>query len=101
MSDQSLAHRAQNATRTETVHLPPTVAPVNHGKTVAGWTTTYGVVGGGLVAALGVTFALVWLAWVGLGIVVVALVLGKVLQSLGYGQGGSHTTARDSRAGAH
>lgn len=101
MSDQSLAHRAQNATKTETVHLPPATPPVNHGKTVAGWTTTYGVLAGGVVMSVAVLLALVWLFWVGLGIALVALVLGKVLQGLGYGQGGSHTQARDGRPGAH
>ncbi|AEE45933.1 HGxxPAAW family protein [Cellulomonas fimi] len=101
MSDQSLAHRAQHATRTETVHLPAATPPVNHGKTVAGWTTAYGVVIGGLVASVGVVLALVWLFWAGLGLAVAALILGKVLQGLGYGQGGSHTVARDGRAGAH
>ena len=101
MSDQSLAHRAQNVTRTETVHLPPATPPVNHGKTVAGWTTTYGVLVGGVVMSLAVVFALVWLFWVGLGVALVALVLGKVLQGMGYGQGGAHTQSRDGRPGAH
>ena len=44
MADNTLAHRAQNATRTETMHLPPTAAPTNHGKTLAAWFTTYAVV---------------------------------------------------------
>ena len=44
MADDTLAHRAQNVTVTEKLHLPPTAAPTNHGKTVAAWFTTYAVV---------------------------------------------------------
>ena len=101
MADNSLAHRAQNPTRTETIHLPPTTAPTNHGRTVAAWTTTWVVVLGGVVAALGVTFTLMWLFWVGMGVAVLGVVLGKVLQLLGHGQGGAATIARAQRRGGH
>jgi len=101
MADHSLAHRAQNPTRTETMHLPPTAPPTNHGRTVAAWTTTWGVVLGGVVAALGVAFTLAWLFWVGMGVIVLTLVLGKVLQLLGHGQGGAATLARAQRRGGH
>ncbi|MBO3087042.1 HGxxPAAW family protein [Cellulomonas dongxiuzhuiae] len=101
MADHSLAHRSQNPTRTETMHLPPTTAPTNHGRTVAAWTTTWGVVLGGVVAALGVALTYAWLFWVGMGVIVVALVLGKVLQLLGHGQGGAATLARAQRRGGH
>lgn len=101
MADHSLAHRAQNATRTETMHLPPTSAPTNHGRTVAAWTTTWVVVLGGVVAGLGVALTFAWLFWTGLGVVAVGLVLGKVLQVLGHGQGGAATLARAQRRGGH
>ncbi|MBD7917011.1 hypothetical protein H9657_01775 [Cellulomonas sp. Sa3CUA2] len=101
MADHSLAHRSQTPTRTETMHLPPTTAPTNHGRTVAAWTTTWGVVLGGVVAALGVALTYAWLFWVGMGVIVVALVLGKVLQLLGHGQGGAATLARAQRRGGH
>lgn len=101
MVDNSLAHRAQNPTRTETIHLPPTTAPTNHGRTVAAWTTTWVVVLGGVVAALGVTFTLVWLFWAGMGVIALGVVLGKVLQLLGHGQGGAATIARAQRRGGH
>src|SRR3954454_22961661 len=101
MADQSLAHRAQHATRTETVHLPPSAPPTNHGKTLAAWVTTYGVVGGAVVAGLAVAFAVVWLFWVGLAVIFASLVLGKVLQVLGHGQGGAATRAREARTGGH
>lgn len=101
MADHSLAHRAQQPTRTETIHLPPSTPPTNHGRTLAAWTTTWSVVLGGVVAALGVTFTLMWLFWVGLGLMVAGLVLGKVLQLLGHGQGGAATLARAARRGGH
>lgn len=101
MADHSLAHRAQHPTRTETIHLPPAVPATNHGRTVAAWTTTWGVVLGGVVAGLGVALTLAWLFWVGVGVIAVALVLGKVLQVLGHGQGGAATLARERRSGGH
>ena len=101
MADNTLAHRAQNATRTETMHLPPTAAPTNHGKTVAAWFTKYAVVITFTIAGLGVLFAMVWLFWVGLGLLVASLVIGKVLQASGYGQGGAKTRARQARTGGH
>ncbi|WP_456844699.1 HGxxPAAW family protein [Cellulomonas sp. P5_C6] len=101
MADNTLAHRAQNATTTEAMHLPPTAAPTNHGKTLAAWFTTYSVVIAFTIAGLGVAFALVWLFWVGIALVVLGLVIGKVLQSSGYGQGGAKTRARAARTGGH
>jgi len=101
MADHSLAHRSQHPTRTETIHLPPTAPPTNHGRTVAAWTTTWTVVLGGVVAALGVTFVLAWLFWVGLAVMIGGVVLGKVLQLLGHGQGGAATLARAQRRGGH
>ncbi|WP_315096566.1 HGxxPAAW family protein [uncultured Cellulomonas sp.] len=101
MADDTLAHRAQNATTTEAMHLPPTAAPTNHGKTLAAWFTTYGVVITFVIAGLGVLFAQVWLFWVGIGLLALVLVGGKVLQSAGHGQGGDKTRARQARTGGH
>lgn len=101
MADNTLAHRAQHATTTEAMHLPPTAAPTNHGKTVAAWVTTYSVVIAFTIAGLGVLFAMVWLFWVGLALVVLGLVAGKVLQASGHGQGGEKTRARAARTGGH
>lgn len=100
MVEQSLRpHGARTGTqaspRVETLRLPPEAPPTNHGRTVAAWTTTFGVLIGSLVSALAVAFAVVWLFWVGLGLVLLTLVLGKVLQVVGFGQGG-HRTARSS-----
>ena len=101
MADNTLAHRAQNPTTTETMHLPPTAAPTNHGKTLAAWVTTYTVVIAFTIAGLGVLFAMVWLFWVGMALVVAGLVAGKVLQASGHGQGGDKTRARQARTGGH
>src|SRR6188768_293429 len=101
MADNTLAHRAQNATVTESVHLPPSAAPTNHGKTLAAWVTCWTIVIGGTLAGLAVAFALVWGFWVGLGICVAGIVAGLVLKSLGYGQGGEQTIARQKANGGH
>ena len=87
--DDQPSNRVLGAGRTEAVHLPPSVAPRNHGRTVAAWTTTVIVLVGAVVAALGVAFAEPWLAWVGGGVIVAGLVVGKVLQVMGLGQTGS------------
>jgi hypothetical protein len=67
-------------------HLPPSSPPGNHGRTRAAWATTWIILGGALVAALGVAFATPWVFWAGLGIVIVGAVVGKVMQVLGMGQ---------------
>ncbi len=100
MADQPLddqpSERVLGAGRTEAVHLPPSAAPRNHGRTVAAWTTTAIVVLGGLIAAFGVALAQPWLAWVGGGVIVAGLVIGKVLQVMGLGQ-----TGEDRSRGGH
>ncbi|AEI12332.1 HGxxPAAW family protein [Cellulomonas gilvus] len=101
MADSTLAHRAQNPTVTEAVHLPPSSPPTNHGRTLAAWTTTWVVVVGSVVAALGLVLSLMWLFWAGLGLAVAGVVLGKVLQVLGHGQGGAATLARQRARGGH
>ncbi|WP_146841034.1 HGxxPAAW family protein [Cellulomonas composti] len=101
MSDNTLAHRAQNATVTEAAHLPPSAPPTNHGRTVAAWTTTWVVVLGGLIAAGGMVAAQAWIFWVGIGVALLGLVVGKTLQVLGHGQGGAATAARAARTGGH
>ena len=101
MADNTLAHRAQNPTVTEAAHLPPTAPPTNHGRTVAAWVTTWVVVTGGVAASLGMVFSTLWVFWAGLGVCVLGMVLGKVLQVLGYGQGGSATLARQAAGKGH
>ncbi|GAA1734686.1 hypothetical protein GCM10009809_32420 [Isoptericola hypogeus] len=78
----------------EVAYLPPAVPPTNHGHTVAAWFTMIGIMVGAIVAAVGVTIAAVWLFWVGMGIVVVANVIGLVLRNMGYGQARSGAAPR-------
>lgn len=84
---------AQQPPYQETLRLPPTAPPTNHGHTTAAWTTTVIVLLGSLAGALGLILGQIWFFWVGLGVALLGGVVGKVLQVLGYGQGGAHTTA--------
>jgi hypothetical protein len=73
-------------TNAEIAYLPPAVPPANHGHTVAAWTAMIGVMIGSLVAAIGVAMPAVVVFWVGMGVVLLALVLGLVLRNMGFGQ---------------
>jgi len=97
MADPSVE---RSTPQSETAHLPPSAPWTNHGHTVAAWTAVIVVLIGGIVAALGVLIALVWLFWVGLAVVGLGVVAGKVLQMAGYGQGGANTFAKQARARA-
>ena len=85
----------------ETLRLPPTAPPTNHGHTTAAWTTTVVVLVGAVVAALGLIVSLVWLFWVGMGVALGGIVVGLVLRAAGYGQGGRHTIEKARRTGGH
>lgn len=84
----------------EIVSLPPSAPWTNHGRTVAAWTTVTLVLIGGIIAGLAVMAAMAWLFWAGMGLVLLGIVLGKVLQMAGYGQGGTNTLERQARARA-
>jgi len=98
MAEQSTEHAESTSAL---AWLPPSAPPSNHGHTVAAWTTTVVVVLGGLISALAVVFSVVWLFWVGVAVMVAGGVAGKVLQVLGYGQGGANTRARQSGSAGH
>ncbi|MBD3778715.1 MULTISPECIES: HGxxPAAW family protein [unclassified Cellulomonas] len=85
----------------ETLRLPPSAPPTNHGHTTAAWTTTVIVLVGAVAAALGMIVGQVWLFWVGMGVALGGVVVGKVLQVAGYGQGGRHTLEKQRRTGGH
>lgn len=70
----------------ETAHLPLASPPRNHGNTTAAWVTVVLVVAGALVSSLAVMAGWAWLFWVGLGVVAVGLVVGRILATLGFGQ---------------
>jgi hypothetical protein len=55
---------------------------------MAAWITVSLVIVGAVVASVAVLAALPWLFWVGIGVVVVAVVVGLVLKVLGLGQPG-------------
>lgn len=89
-----MADRSQDS-NAERAYLPVAAPPTNHGNTTAAWVTVCGVLLGSVVSALAVVLALPWLFWTGLGVVVVALILGRVLKMLGFGQPGHAAGRRD------
>lgn len=98
MAEQSVdRHRPQG----EVAYLPPSAPPTNHGHTVAAWTTVVVVLIGSTVAGLGVLFAVVWMFWAGLVIVLVGVIAGRVLKAMGHGQGGARTIARQAGSAHH
>lgn len=67
--------------------LPPKELPQeNHGHTVASWVAMIIIMIAGVVSLGGFIFDINWLAWVGLPIAVLGLIIGGVLRVLGYGQ---------------
>lgn len=70
----------------EQSHLPLSAPPRNHGNTLAAWVTVIAVMVGGLISTLAVMFSAVPLFWVGLGVIVVGVVVGRVMRMLGMGQ---------------
>jgi hypothetical protein len=57
----------------------------NHGSTPAAWAAVTIIMVAFLVGAIGVGFALPWLFWVGVALVVLGIVVGKVMQMMGMG----------------
>jgi multisubunit Na+/H+ antiporter MnhG subunit len=87
----------RSTSRSETTYLPPSAPPTNHGHTTAAWFTTFLTIGGFLLAAIGLVATITWLFWAGVVITVLGPVTGKVLQTMGYGQGGDKTLAKERR----
>jgi hypothetical protein len=90
----------RSTSRSETAYLPPSPPPMNHGHTTAAWTTTILVIAGFTITALGMVLTVDWLFWAGVVITVLGLVIGKVLQVMGHGQGGDKTRKKAERAAA-
>ncbi|GAB2674370.1 HGxxPAAW family protein [Thalassiella azotivora] len=57
----------------------------DHGHSVAAWTLVAIVLVGCLISSFALVLAQPWMFWAGLGVVVVGLVVGKVLQAMGFG----------------
>jgi NhaP-type Na+/H+ and K+/H+ antiporter len=58
----------------------------SHGSTPAAWTLVTIVMIASVVGAIGIVSANYALFWVGVGLVVVGLIVGKVMQMMGLGQ---------------
>jgi hypothetical protein len=67
-------------------HDLPDVAPSNHGRTIAGWVTTTGLVIATLLGSIGISIGAHGWTWTGVGVAIASLVAGVVLRALGYGQ---------------
>lgn len=74
-------------------HLPPGGPPANEGKTPAAWVTVGFVSLGGLILAVGMIFESVPAIVAGAVVIVASLVVGKVLQAMGFGQPRGSITA--------
>lgn len=61
------------------------VPHVNHGNSVAAWTAVTIIMVASAVAAVGVLVSKPWLFWVGIALVAVGVVSGKLLQMMGFG----------------
>jgi hypothetical protein len=57
----------------------------SHGHTTAAWTAVAIIFAGSLVSAVALPLALVWLFFVGIGVMVLGAVVGKVMQMMGLG----------------
>lgn len=70
----------------------------SHGHTPAAWTAVIVIFLGVVVGAVGVTMLNWPLFWVGVGIVVVGGIVGKVMQMMGMGQGEAPTASYSTGA---
>lgn len=58
---------------------------LGHGNSIAAWTAVVIILIGTLIAALAVTFTLVWLFIVGAVVIVLGAISGKLLAAMGFG----------------
>ncbi len=59
---------------------------VGHGNSVAAWTAVGIICFGSLLSCLAFPFALPWLFWVGIVVIVIGAISGKVLTAMGFGE---------------
>jgi hypothetical protein len=57
----------------------------NHGSTPAAWTAVTIIMVAFVIGGVGVVVAQPWLFWAGVGLVVVGIIVGKVMQMMGMG----------------
>ncbi|WGW13773.1 HGxxPAAW family protein [Saxibacter everestensis] len=67
---------------------------LGHGHSIAGWTTVLIMLGGCLISAAAFFLASVTVFWIGMAVAVVGLIVGWILRRVGFGVGGSRTSAR-------
>jgi hypothetical protein len=67
----------------------------SHGNTPAAWTAVTIMFVGFLISGFALPLELPWLFFVGIGIVIVGAVTGKVMQMMGMGSAVSHDDDRD------
>ena len=60
----------------------------SHGNSVAAWSTVIVMMAGFLLMALSVVVSVTALFFVGIGVIVVGAILGKVMSAMGYGVSG-------------
>lgn len=63
-----------------------TAHAVGHGNSVAAWTAVGIICFGALLSCLALPFALPWLFWVGLAVILGGAITGKVLTAMGLGE---------------
>jgi len=66
--------------------LPPAAPFANEGKTVAGWTLTWGVALGALVLAIGLVMWESWVMIAGGAIILLTLIVSQIMRAMGLGQ---------------
>jgi hypothetical protein len=66
----------------------------HHGNTPAAWTSVTIMFVGFLIAGFALPFAVPWLFFVGIGVVIVGAIVGKVMQMMGMG---STVAVKDER----
>lgn len=59
---------------------------LGHGNTVAAWTAVAIMLVGCVISAVSIWFAAIPGFWVGVGVVVLGAIVGKVLQVMGFGK---------------
>jgi hypothetical protein len=67
----------------------------SHGHTPAAWTAVAIMFLGFLISGIALPFSLVWLFFVGLAVVALGAVVGKVMQMMGMGNTVTYKDARD------
>ena len=67
----------------------------SHGHTAAAWTAVLIMIAGFGISGLALPLALEWLFFVGLGVVVLGAVVGKVMQMMGMGNTVAYQDERD------